>query len=397
MKIVFFNRGFFPDSSATSQILSDLAFHLAAAGRDVHVVTSHLAEGSPDFETVRGVTVHRVARSSAGSHGVLDRARAYWGYYVGARRAARELLGHEDVAVLKTDPPLLSSAIASIATSRGSSVVVWLQDLFPEVAKEYGIAGMGGLSGAMLRRSRNRSLAMAKDVVAIADSMATHIRSQRCVAMERLHVIHNWADGASIVPMERNAAALRGEWGLGEDFVVVYSGNLGRVHEFETILDAAARLRNQRIRFVFIGRGPRLLSMQARVTREKLANVQFRPLQERERLSESLSIADVHLSVLRPEFEGLVHPSKLYGIMAAGRPTIFVGKVTGETAQILARAQAGLSIATGDSEGLAVAILRLRDDPSERQRMGENARRAFESEYDMPIALAKWERLLSSI
>lgn len=111
-------------------------------------------------------------------------------------------------------------------------------------------------------------------------------------------------------------------------------------------------------------------------------------------LAQSLGVADVHICVLRPEFEGLVHPSKLYGIMAAGRPTLFVGDVTGETGRILAQSGAGLAVPRGDGPGLAAAILRLRDDCAAGNAMGERARRAFAERYDMPVALARWEALV---
>jgi glycosyltransferase involved in cell wall biosynthesis len=178
--------------------------------------------------------------------------------------------------------------------------------------------------------------------------------------------------------------------------VVAYSGNLGRVHEFDTLLEAASLLRDaDDVRFLVIGRGPRLAEVRARAARERLDHVRFEPPQERSVLAASLGVGDVHVSILRPEFEGLVHPSKLYGILAAGRPTLFVGSVTGETARILHDTQAGVAIPTGDARGLADAIVRLKADPAARIAMGSNARRAFQAAYDMPIALAKWADVLA--
>src|SRR5262249_35593617 len=108
----------------------------------------------------------------------------------------------------------------------------------------------------------------------------------------------------------------------------------------------------------------------------------------------SLSAADVHVSVLRPGFAGLVHPSKLYGIMAAGRPTIFIGDPADDTATILAETGSGLSVRTGDAGGLAKVIRDLRDDHDRTDAMGQRARKAFEERYAMPLALARWQALL---
>jgi glycosyltransferase involved in cell wall biosynthesis len=397
MKVVFFNRFFFPDASATSQILSDLAFHLAGHGTEVHVVTSRVTGNPAHEEIVRGVHVHRVAAPNALGHGLPRRARAYLGFLVAARSAAGRLVSRGDIVVAKTDPPLLSACVARLVKARGARLVVWLQDLFPEVAREYGVIGLRGLAGPALRRVRDTSLARADAVVAICDAMAERVRALECVAPDRLHVIHNWADGMAIRPIDGATNPLRGEWGLADEFVVAYSGNLGRVHEFETLLDAALRLRGiPGLRFVVIGHGPRLEEVRMRVARDGIDNVLFRPPQERDALARSLGVGDLHVSVLQPRFEGLVHPSKLYGIMAAGRPTLFVGSPAGETARILSAAGAGVVVSPGDGESLAREILALRDDRERRIEMGRRARRAFEERYDMALALRAWTALLEA-
>ena len=150
MKVLFFNRFFYPDTSATSQIVSDLAFHCARTGYDVHVVTSRVPGGDARLENVHGVTIHRVAKAITTPHGLLRRGIAYLRYYLGARRAVRELVAPGDIVVVKTDPPLASRAVGPLAHRLGARTVVWLQDLFPEVAHRYGVPGTGGFGGAAL-------------------------------------------------------------------------------------------------------------------------------------------------------------------------------------------------------------------------------------------------------
>lgn len=397
MKIVFFNRFFFPDNSATSQILSDLAFHWAAQGRDVHVVTGIVPGGGAEVETINGVAVHRVARTTSGPHGLMRRLADYLAYYVGARRVARRILGPGDLAIIKTDPPLISSAIAPVAAAAGARIVIWAQDVFPEVAVRYGVGGVAPFAG-LLSRMRNHTLASSDHVVAICDRMADLLRSAAGLEEGRLSVIHNWADGSEVVPIEHERNSLRADWGLEGSFVVEYSGNLGRVHEFETLLDAARLLaRESSIQFVVIGRGPQLPDVQDKARRLGLANIRFQPHQHRGALAMSLGAGDVHVCILRPEFEGLVHPSKLYGIMAAGRPTIFVGDPGGETAAILAATESGLAVPTGEGRQLADAILLLRDRPGECSAIGRRARKAFEERFEMKRALARWDRLVAQL
>ena len=397
MKIVFFNRFFFPDTSATSQILSDLAFDLARDGAQVHVVTSKVPGGATALETIRGVPVPRVASAVAGPHGLARRALAYAGYYRGARRVARSILGPGDIAVLKTDPPMLSAIVGPVAARRGAKVAVWVQDVFPEVAALYGVPFMDGWFGAMLRAKRNESLARADRVVAIGARMAQRLADEG-VPRAKLDVIHNWADGDAIQPLPREGNALRERWNLSGKFIVGYSGNLGRVHEFDTMLDAARKLLpRDDIRFVIVGRGPRLAEVARRVSRESLSNVVVQPHQEREGLAESLGVADVHLSVLQPRFDSLVLPSKHYGIMAAGRPLIFIGDPAGESAELVAQAGCGMAVASGDGDALAAAIVRLTDDADAREAMGRRGREAFERRYNLRNARRQWRETLASL
>jgi len=393
MKVVFFNRFFHPDETATAQLLGDLAFHLAAIGHEVHVVAGG-SKGQPRRDVHRGVQIHRVADNGAVA-GLAPRALAYLRYVAGARAAAIRLLGPGDLAVLKTDPPLLSVALGGLAAARGACVIAWLQDLFPEVARVYGVPGAAGVVGAGLEAMRNRSLRRADGIVAVSDAMAARIARAASLTTARLSVIHNWADGRSVAAIPAPQSALRGQLDLGCALVVGYSGNLGRVHEFGTLLGAAARLRRRGdIRFLIVGRGPRLDEVWKRAREEHLDNIAFLPPQPRERLGDALAAADLHVAVLDPRFEGLAQPSKLYGIMAAGRPTLFVGDTAGETASILHEAGAGTSVPCGDSEGLARAIEVLAADAPLRAQMGARARGAFEARYDMPLALARWCEVL---
>ena len=214
---------------------------------------------------------------------------------------------------------------------------------------------------------------------------------------ERVRIIANWADGAAIKPVDRAHNTLRAAWGLGDAFVAGYSGNLGRAHDFETFLDAIEWLERgthaiaQKVLWLFIGGGAGFSQLQEEVARRGLTSVRFETYQPRERLALSLSAADVHLVSLRPAVEGLVVPSKYYGIAAAGRPVIFVGDRDGEIARILARTGAGVTVAEGDGTALAAAIARLASDPQTAAAMGQAARDAFDREFSLDRALARWQ------
>jgi glycosyltransferase involved in cell wall biosynthesis len=273
----------------------------------------------------------------------------------------------------------------------------WLQDLFPEVAAASGIRIMQGALGRVVARLRDRNLRGVDLNIVVGERAAAYLQSRSTQGL-RVAIVHNWADGSAIRSVPSQSNRLRTEWSMERTFVVGYSGNMGRVHDFRTIVEAADALRDAAdIVFLFIGGGRHRDWIEAEVRRRGLGNVRFRPYQPRERLGESLSVPDAHLLSLRREMEGLVVPSKFYGIAAAARPTIFIGDHDGEIARIVREGDCGRVVSEGDSEGLAACIRELRDDGPLRQRLGENARRIFEERFEKRIALEKWRQLLIEV
>jgi colanic acid biosynthesis glycosyl transferase WcaI len=399
-RVVFINRFFYPDQSATSQILSDLAFDLADE-TEVCVVTSRLRFDSskdvlPKREQVRGVQVHRIWSSRFGRSTLLGRALDYASFYASAALALWSLSDRRTTIVSKTDPPLISFVAAPIARLRGARLINWLQDLFPEVAGVLGIRIAQGPVLQVLKQVRNKTLHMADTNVVLGESMRRLLMLEG-IPESQITVIHNWADGDAIAPVDPTRNALRTSWGLQGQFVVGYSGNLGRAHEFQTILAAAERLgEHELFTFLFIGGGAQHAALREEVERRSLRNIIFRPYQDRARLSESLGVADVHLVTLNPALEGLIVPSKYYGVAAAGRPTLFIGNVCGEIPRILSETGSGLAIQTGDVQALVNALERLRQAPDERGEMGRNARTAFEARFQRTIAIERWREVLAT-
>ncbi len=400
MKIVFVNRFAWPDHSATSQMLSDLAFGLARTGYGVGVITSRQRYDDPGAElpaseTVDGVAICRIWTSRFGRGRMAGRALDYLTFYASAAIAVLRIVRRGDVVVVKTDPPLLSVVIGPVARMRGAFVVNWWQDVFPEVATALGVRGFVGMLGTTARALRNGSLRRATMNVAIGERMARHLEAQG-TPRTRIAIIHNWADGDAVTPVDSESNSLRGRWGLAGKFVVGYSGNLGRVHDSKTLIDAADRLRSDSdIVFLFIGGGHQLDAMRRDIASRGLTDrFMFLPYQPREELRESLGVPDVHWLSLRPELEGLVVPSKLYGILAAGRPVIMVGAADGEVGAIVRAAGCGLCVEQGDGAGLAAAIARLRSESGQRGEMGGNARQLLTARFDKALALQAWRRCL---
>ena len=399
MAVIFINRFFYPDYSATSQLLTDLAFHLAEESYQVTVITSRQLYGDaasslPSHEDVRGVKIVRVWSTRFGRSNLLGRALDYATFYLSVAVALFKHVRAGDVVVAKTDPPLISVVAAFAVRLRKALLINWTQDLFPEVASALEMTGVGFVE-QRLRQLRNHALQMASCNIVIGERMADRLRAEGIPARS-IRVIHNWADGMAIHSIPHHDNPLRTEWNLQEKFVVGYSGNLGRAHEFQTILEAAEQLAGVPIiRFLFIGDGAQLYSLRQEVDRRGLPNVLFQPYQPRERLSYSLSVSDLHVVSLKPTLEGLIVPSKFYGIAAAGRPILFMGSPTGEIAQILREHQCGYTVGVGETEQAVTIITRLAGDEAECRRLGQAARAALEQHYDKHAAFRAWDETLA--
>lgn len=401
MKIVFVNRFFHPDISATSQLLSDLAFSLA--GRfEVVVVTSRQRYEDPRArfaasERIGGVTVHRVWTTHFGRAALPGRVLDYLTFYVSAAARLAVIARRNDVVVALTDPPLIAVPASIVAWLRGARLVNWLQDVFPETAEALDLRALQGLLAAPLKWLRDRSLAGASVNVVLGDAMAATIAG-RGVPAGRVRIVHNWAPGTRIKPLAREENPLRREWGLEERFVVGYSGNMGRAHDLGILLEAADRLRARTdIAFLFIGAGNQRGALEESAGMRMLENVTFRPYQPREALPRSLTVPDCHVVSLKPSLEGLVFPSKLYGALASGRPVLFIGAPNGEISRLIQTDRFGLCVAPSDAEALANAIELLCDHPAETLRMGDAGRRLFERRFDGAKALAEWSALLDEV
>jgi glycosyltransferase involved in cell wall biosynthesis len=399
MKLFFVSRFFYPDHSATSQLLTDLACHLAQTEVGVTVVTSRQVYDNPDAlmanrDLVRGVQIIRVWSSRFGRQRLWGRAIDYGTFYLGALWCLLRVVRAGDVVVAKTDPPLISVIAAVVTKLRGAVLINWIQDLFPEVASALAVQGAGWLERP-LRALRNKSLMAARRNVVIGEGMAKRLRDEG-IPSKNIRIIHNWADGLVIQPIDREKNGLRHEWNLDDKFVVGYSGNFGRAHEFGTILSAADLLRDlTQIVFLFIGAGAQLSSMRHEVESKQLRNVIFKPYQPRDQLSVSLSVPDIHVISLLPSLEGLIVPSKFYGIAAAGRPMLYIGDKKGEIAQLIKSAQCGFSVEVHQAEEAAAVISRLARDVAVCSRLGSHARMLFDQRFEKFYAERAWQRVIT--
>lgn len=385
-RYVFTNRVYPPVPGATGEFLRELCEGLASQGADVTVVTSRGAAslGLAPEETVRGVRLIRVGSAPFTRSSHARRALSYLGLY--PQFAARvSALARPDAVVSMTDPPL---QVAAVARGRvpGRRRIHWAQDLYPELAEQLGVLRRGGVAAALLRRVSTSALRRQDTVVAVGRCMRERL-VRRGIDPARIRVIPNWSSVSA--PSGEAVVAARQRLGWGDDFVVLYSGNIGLAHDFDTVKAAIGQLRGKRMRFVFAGEGPRGEQLRRALSGETA--VQFIGSQPREALPGFLGAADVHLVTVREDLGGLVVPSKYYGILGAGRPVLYVGPAGSEIALSLAETGAGVAIQNRDAVGLGEILRALAADPARVEAMAACARAR---DCSFGASLAAWNDVL---
>lgn len=400
-RVVWVNRFFHPDESATSIMLTDLVRDLALAdGWQHHLVTSNARYATNEAAASRPVpevTVHRIPALGSNNNSLLVRLLNFALFYLGALIQLLRHVRKGDVLVCLTDPPLVGVLGAFVARLKGARLVHWVQDIFPETASRLGFAKEGGFLDKCLRHLRNSSWRRASANVAIGENMRDYLAGND-VERSKIQVIQNWAKDEAIRPVEPAGNRLRREWGFSpEDCVIGYSGNLGRAHEIETKIAAMHSLHrtaNNGLRFLFIGGGARQQALRMAAAELPDEFLSFRPYQPMEMLAESLSVPDVHWISLQPQLEGLIVPSKLYGALAVGRPVVFIGDPKAEVARLIAEGECGASFIPGEDQALARYIAQLAQDRALRERLGTNARSYLEAELTRSSRIAEWHDLL---
>lgn len=401
-RVIFVNRFYAPDTSATSQILTDIAEALAQGGQSVVIITSRRSyDGSQTYQKkahLRRVLVERTWSTSFGRTHTIGRLCDYLSFSVAVSFFVLFSLKKNDVLVAKTDPPMLAIPLSLIAQLKKSKFVNWLQDIFPEVAQELGAGFPDGWLLGPIKRIRNRSLTTADANVVIGERMAKTV-GELGVPREKIHIIGNFTDDRSIQPLSEHSPLLRKQWGLNQkDFVIGYSGNLGRAHDLDTILGAATILREEPyIRFLFIGGGFLHSRLDSEIASRSLGNIILKPYQPRCHLIQTLALPNLHWASLNPRLEGFIVPSKVYGVAAAGRPLLMVGDPQGEIGKLLSIYKFGTCVEPGKSQLATEFILNAMSNPKITKQMGQNARRFIDQKASKSRSIERWRSLFEEL
>lgn len=392
MRIIILNQFFYPDHSATSQLMTELAESLVERGFEVTALAGrgryNGGERLAPKEEHRGVRIERAFSTGFGKQSTLARVSDYLSFYLGAFWKLLRLPRHDLVMALTT-PPLIGLVALVVGRLRGMRVVMLVQDVYPDIAIALGALPARNPATRMIDWISRQSLKRSDRIIVLSQCMRGRIAAKVDQASaSRIDVIHNWADGSDIRPLAKaESNPFAAEHNLGGSFVVLFSGNLGRVNEFSTVLEAARLLRERDVVFLFVGDGAKGEEIDRFAQQHKLPNVRLLPYQPRAELRYSLAAGQALLVTLKEGLAGLCVPSKAYAIMAAGRPLLFVGDARSEIARIIEENGCGAVVGSGDAARLANIIEEWASDRSKLDGMGRAARALFEDHFDREHAV----------
>jgi len=391
-RLLVLNQYYWPGIEATAQLLTELCEALAE-DIDVKVVTGvlHGHEEEPRRLVHNGVEIIRVRSTSFERSKLFARASNYM-TYLGSALAYALRASKPDVVLCMTDPPIIADVALVVARRFGVPRVVISQDVFPEIAVQLKRLENPAVM-SVLRFLVSLYLRRADRVVAIGETMRKRLEAKGA-RPDRVRVIPNWVDTARLRPhREQNDWARMA--GLDDNFVVMHSGNVGHAQDLDSLVRAATFLRDlDDLVMLIIGMGARHAELVALAELLEVDRIRFAYYQPRHWLQQSLSAGDIHVVGLAPGLAGYVVPSRLYGILAVGRPVIAATDPESETTQVVAEVGCGIVVPPGRPNVLARAIRDAHDGVYDLDAMGERGREWVEKEADRSVAVRRYRDLL---
>jgi glycosyltransferase involved in cell wall biosynthesis len=400
IRLLIITQFYPPDFAATGQLIEELASQLGQQNFKVTVFTGQpgyaFSQGSaPHHETIGNVSIVRSQGSRWLNHRIRGKAlngllflfRALW-YLLWCT-------WHQDVVILTTAPPYLTVLGCVLKWIFRRPYVCILYDLYPDVAIQLSVISPHHWLTRFWRTINQFVWRNAEQIIVLSPNIKQKIIQQYGLPAHRLSVIHSWADPHVLRPYPKHENWFAQQHQLDRTFTVVYSGNMGRCHDMNTILEAIALLQDEPIQFVFIGDGAKRSHCQKMVQQHQWKNCLFLPYQDKATLPYSLCAGDVALVSVERGFEGLVAPSKLYGYLAAARPVAVICEPQSYLRPLIAQAECGVTLDQGDSGGLAVFLRQLAADPQRANAMGQAGRTYLQRHFTPDLIAQQYAQVIT--
>lgn len=393
---------YYPEETSTGYVLTRIAEGLAARF-SVGVLCNQPTYSSRgrrvlSYETRNGVNIHRCWSTTFNKDvlplRLVNIVSITLSIFLSSLRSFRS----SDCVIVVTNPPLLPFAILIASRLCGSKCCILIHDVYPEALAASGIVkqnsftirGIGWLTQQLYKRM-SRIIVLGRDMEAL-------VREKLETVNQRIKIIPNWADVDFIRPCDCRDHPLLEQLGLSDRFIIQYSGNIGRTHGIEQLAACAEQLENDpTVHFLFIGFGGKKLWLVQRVRERSLSNVTIMDYRPRSELAVSLTACDVTIISFVRGMAGVSVPSRMYNVMAAGKPIIAVADSDSELALVVKEEVIGWVVPPGDVDGLRMAILEAKANPDLLVQMGQRARRAAETKYSFERVKKAYTEMVASI
>jgi glycosyltransferase involved in cell wall biosynthesis len=399
--VLILGQHFHPEITGPAQRLTELAIDLQRLGMRVTVVTAQPsyfpAAKLPRREVYEGVEIVRLSlpyfrrdtRSGRITSAILFLALTLAHLIFSKRRGP---------FLIVTEPPVLPLIGLILKKLRGQPYLCLVHDIYPQIAVRLGYFRKHSLLVKIWERLNYRVYKAADSVIVLSQCMAKTIEHEMQIYRfhPKVHVIHNWADSDAIVPRPKERNWMSVQCGLVGKLAIVYSGNIGRYHDFNTLLDVARLVRDQdSIQFLFIGDGGNRRRVLEAVNRWKLPNVRVLPYQRLEDLPYTLTCGDLAAVTLARGTEGLCMPGKLYTALAAGQAILAITGRESQLAAIVEEHRCGFRVDQGDSAGIVQALQQCLANPELLEQTKRNARHCFEARFTRKQAVQRYYEILN--
>jgi len=390
---------YLPAESGTGILMGKLAEGLATR-YPVTVLCGYPPDptitGFPAAENRNGVIVRRCAGTKFNKNKVWLRTLNLFTISFSIFLKAMRMVQRGDKVLVVTNPPSLPFFASIVCRLRHAKCYLLIHDVYPEVLTAAGLLAPDSLTARSLNWLSTWLYKRMEKVIVLGRDMNRVVSRRLLAADSRIVIIPNWADIDEIAPMQRKGNAFLARLGIQDRYVIQYAGNMGRTHGIENLLASARGLQNRDdIHFLFVGEGAKRQWLEERVRALELGNVNILPLQPRAALCELLNACDVAVISFIPGMAGVSVPSRMYSIMAAGKPIIAVADEDSELAMVVREEEIGWIVPPDRPELLIEAIRRSQSEPGVAQEMGKRARRVAERKYSFARVLERYQTLFA--
>lgn len=407
--IRFLTLHFYPDASSTSNLLTDLAFGLADNGYNIEVLTSQPLHHHKKnvkiskYEEINSVKIFRFSGPGISKNSKIGKVFNYLFFFVKTflKVFFTSKKNNKYLYFIVSNPPILPLIGAFFNYTRKIDFIHLLYDVHPEQSIAVGYLSANNIFVKVWKWLMKFIYKYASHTIVLSEEMRDTVIDKLKYSnadeskFREISIIDNWADGKFFTPIEYSNNKFILKNNLQGKFLVNYSGNIGVFQKFDSLFSVAEILKNEDIRFIFVGDGVKKKGLEERKREKNLNNVIFFPYQGKDILSDLQAASHLSVVHLEEEIEGFAFPSKLYTVLAAGTPVLALCRENSRLARIIKEADCGYVCQHRDIDGIKSAILELseRTDLLEKFRM--NARSYFEKNYTLEISLGKYKKVFN--